>query len=120
MAITPITRPQSVALSNNNVIINGNIGNDPYASSNKDVIGNIDVEIKLDNSGNVRLDLFSHAEDRYSTYTDAENSQRSGVGIVYQKEFNSFKELLKGKSKAQKAYIRQERERRKALKSQKK
>ena len=110
----------STQLFNNRVIINGNIGNDPYASSNKDVIGNIDVEIKLDNSGNVRLDLFSHAEDRYSTYTDAENSQRSGVGIVYQKEFNSFKELLKGKSKAQKAYIRQERERRKALKSQKK
>ena len=93
--------------------INGNIGNDPYATSNKDVIGNIDVEIKLDNSGNVRLDLFSHAEDRYSTYTDAENSQRSGVGIVYQKEFNSFKELLKGKSKAQKAYEKQVREKRK-------
>ena len=103
----------STHLFNNRVIINGNIGNDPYATSNKDVIGNIDVEIKLDNSGNVRLDLFSHAEDRYSTYTDAENSQRNGVGIVYQKEFNSFKELLKGKSKAQKAYEKQEREKRK-------
>ena len=103
----------STQLFNNRVIINGNIGNDPYATSNKDVIGNIDVEIKLDNSGNVRLDLFSHAEDRYSTYTDAENSQRSGVGIVYQKEFNSFKELLKGKSKAQKAYEKQVREKRK-------
>ena len=108
----------STQLFNNRVVINGNIGNDPYANSNKDVIGNIDVEIKLDNSGNVRLDLFSHAEDQYSTYNDAENSQRSGVGIVYQKEFNSFKELLKGKSKAQKAYEKQEKEKRKAAKNQ--
>lgn len=99
----------STQLFNNRVIINGNIGNDPYAQSNKEVIGNIDVEIKLDNSGNVRLDLFSHAEDKYSTYADNNNSQRSGIGIVYQKEFNSFKSLLRGKSKAQKAYEKQER-----------
>ena len=99
----------STQLFNNRVIINGNIGNDPYAQNNRDVIGNIDVEIKLDNPGNVRLDLFSHAEDQYSSYNDNNNSQRSGIGIVYQKEFNSFKSLLKGKSKAQKAYEKQER-----------
>lgn len=110
----------STQLFNNRVTINGNIGNDPYAQSNKDVVGNIDVEIKLDNSGNVRLDLFSHAEDKYSTYNDNNNSQRSGIGIVYQKEFNSFKSLLKGKSKAQKAYEKQEREKRKKLKRQEK
>ena len=106
----------STQLFNNRVIINGNIGNDPYANSTRDVIGNIDVQIKLDNSGNVRLDLFSYAEDQYSTFNDAENSQRSGVGIVYQKEFNSFKELFKGKSKAQKAYEKQEKKKRKAAK----
>ena len=106
----------STQLFNNRVVINGNIGNDPYANSNRNVIGNLDVQIKLDNSGNVRLDLFSHAEDKYSAYNDAENSQRSGVGIVYQKEFNTFKDLFKGKSKAQKAYEKQEREKRKAAK----
>ncbi len=106
----------STQLFNNRVVINGNIGNDPYGNSSRDVIGNIDVEIKLDNPGNVRLDVFSHAEDQYSTYNDNNNSQRSGVGIVYQKEFNSFKSLLKGKSKAQKAYEKQERARRKEQK----
>ena len=99
----------STQLFNNRVIINGNIGNDPYAQNNRDVIGNIDVEVKLDNPGNIRLDLFSHAEDQYSSYNNNSNSQRSGIGIVYQKEFNSFKSLLKGKSKAQKAYEKQER-----------
>ena len=106
----------STQLFNNRVVINGNIGNDPYAHSDRSVIGNLDVQIKLDNSGNVRLDLFSHAEDKYSAYNDAENSQRSGVGIVYQKEFNTFKDMFKGKSKAQKAYEKQEREKRKAAK----
>ena len=104
----------STQLFNNRVIINGNIGNDPYGTSRNDVVGNIDVGIKLDNTGNVRLDLFSHAEDQYSTYNDNSNSQRSGVGIVYQREFNSFKSLIKGKSKAEKAYKKQERARRKA------
>ncbi len=110
----------STQLFNNRVIINGNIGNDPYAHSERSVIGNLDVQVKLDNSGNVRLDLFSHAEDKYSTYNDAENSQRSGIGIVYQKEFNSFKDMFRGKSKAQKAYERQEREKRKAAKNRRK
>jgi len=110
----------STQLFNNRVVINGNIGNDPYGNNNRNVIGNIDVEIKLDNSGNIRLDLFSHAEDQYSTYNDNNNSQRSGVGIVYQKEFNSFKNLLRGKSKAQKAYEKQERAKRKKAQSQQK
>ena len=107
----------STQLFNNRVEINGNIGNDPYGNSSRDVIGNIDVEVKLDNSGNMRLNFFSHAEDQYSTYNDNNNSQRSGVGIVYQKEFNTFKSLLKGKSKAEKAYQKQEKEKRKQAKA---
>lgn len=106
----------STQLFNNRVVINGNIGNDPYANSNRNVVGNIDVEIKLDNPGNTRLNLFSHAEDQYSSYNDNNNSQRSGIGIVYQKEFNSFRSLLRGKSKAEKAYIKQEREKRREQK----
>lgn len=106
----------STQLFNNRVLINGNIGNDPYGNNNRDVIGNIDVEVKLDNPGNLRLNLFSHAEDQYSSYNDNNNSQRSGVGIVYQREFNSFKNLIKGKSKAQKAYEKQERQKRKEAK----
>jgi hypothetical protein len=38
------------------------------------------------------------------------------VGIVYQREFNSFKNLIRGKSKAQKAYEKQERQKRKEAK----
>jgi hypothetical protein len=102
----------STQLFNNRVLINGNIGNDPYSSSsNRDVIGNIDVEVKLDNEGKIRLNMFSHAEDQYSSYSDNGSGQRNGVGIMYQKEFNSFKELFRKKSDAEKLFNKQERER---------
>lgn len=103
----------STQLFNNRLLINGNIGNDPYSSeNNRSVIGNIDVDIKLDRNGRLRLSLFSHASDRYSNYLD--DSQRSGVGISFQQEFNNIKEIFKRKSKEQRDYERREKEERKA------
>ena len=84
----------STQLFNNRVVVNGNIGNRQYTSSSKNnVVGDIDIEIKLDRSGAVRLTLFSHSADEYTNYLD--DSQRNGVGITYQTEFNSFKQLFK-------------------------
>ena len=82
----------STQLFNNRVIINGNIGNRHYySSSNSDIVGDLDIEIKLNRQGQLRLTLFSHSADQYSSYLD--RSQRNGAGIVYQEDFNSFKEL---------------------------
>lgn len=111
----------STQLFNNRVLINGNIGNDPYSSSSKrDVIGNVDVEVKLDNEGKIRLNLFSHAEDQYSSYSDNGSGQRNGVGIKYQKEFNSFRDLVRKKSKVEKLYIKQEKKKEKEAKKREK
>lgn len=85
----------STQLFNNRVIVNGNIGNRQYMSStDESVVGDLDIEIKMDKSGQVRLNLFSHSADQYTNYLD--NSQRNGVGVTYQKEFNSLKDFLKG------------------------
>lgn len=94
----------STQLFNNRLLINGNIGNDPYASntSNRGVIGNVDVEYKLNKSGRLRMAVFSHAADQYSNYLD--DSQRSGVGVSYQQEFNKLRDIFKKKSKEQKEY----------------
>ena len=93
----------STQLFNNRVIINGNIGNDPYTGNNgRDVIGNIDVEVKLDKNGKLRMNFFSHATDKYSNYLD--ESQRTGLGIAYQQEFNSFGDLFRKKTPEQKAF----------------
>ena len=97
----------STQLFNNRVIVNGNIGNKQYQSGNtqNEVVGDIDIEIKLDRSGSFRLNLFSHSADSYTNYLD--NSQRSGVGLTYQTEFNSlgqfFRNMFMSKAKRQAA-----------------
>ena len=99
-------------LFNNRVVVNGNIGNKQYNTGNtqNDVVGDLDIEIKLDRSGSVRLNLFSHSADQFSNYLD--NSQRNGVGIMYQTEFNSFRtffrNLFSNKAKRREAKMLEE------------
>ena len=85
----------STQLFNNRVVVNGNIGNQRYSSgnSNSDVVGDLDIEIKLDRPGLFRLNIFSHSADQYTNYLD--DSQRNGIGIAYQQEFNSFREFFR-------------------------
>ena len=114
----------STKLFNDRVSVNGVIGNRQYSThgNNQDVVGDLDVEIKLDNAGEFRLNLFSHSADKYSNYLDY--SQRNGVGVGYQKEFNTlrsfFRNLFMSKKKRQEmqALPRPE-ERKKTLKIQK-
>lgn len=83
----------STQLFHNRVNINGSIGNQQYMTggASTEIVGNVDVEIKLNKSGKLRLNLFSHAADKYSNYLD--QAQRNGMGIVWQEEFNTWKEL---------------------------
>ncbi len=84
----------STQLFNNRVIVNGNVGNREYnGSSGGDVVGDLDIEIKLDKPGQVRLNIFSHSADDYTSYLD--NTQRNGVGIAYQREFNRFGDFFR-------------------------
>lgn len=82
----------STQLFNNRAVINGTIGN-RQRSGNEDVVGDIDIEVKLDKTGQLRLTLFSHSADDYTNYLD--NSQRSGVGVAYQKEFSTLSEFFR-------------------------
>ena len=58
-----------------------------------EVISDIEIEIKLDRSGALRLNIFTHSADQYTNYLD--NSQRSGLGLAYQREFNKVSEVFK-------------------------
>lgn len=71
---------------NNRLIINGNVGNSETSSSNW--AGDFEAEIKVDKQGKLRITLFTRSADTYSNYLD--NTQRSGFGITYQDEFDSF------------------------------
>lgn len=84
----------STQLFNNRVIVNGAIGNRQFGgSTTSDVVGDLDIEIKLDKAGELRMTLFSHSADEYTNYLD--NSQRNGAGVAYQKEFRNIKTLFK-------------------------
>ena len=84
----------STQLFNNRVIVNGTIGNRRlYGTATEEVTGDLDIDIKLDQPGTVRLNLFSHSADQYTSFLD--NSQRNGVGIAYQREFNTFKQFFR-------------------------
>jgi len=82
----------STQLFDNRVIVNGSFGNRKSnfvgGSSNSDMVGDIDIDIKLNKPGNLRLNLFSHSADEYSSYLDY--SQRNGAGISYQREFGKW------------------------------
>ncbi|MBR5836273.1 MAG: translocation/assembly module TamB domain-containing protein [Bacteroidales bacterium] len=102
----------STQLFNNRVVVNGNIGNKQYSTSGtqNEVVGDLDIEIKINRSGAFRLNLFSHSADQFSNYLD--NSQRNGVGLMYQTEFNSFGRFLRNifssKAKRQEAKMQEE------------
>lgn len=103
----------STELFNNRVVVNGTIGNREYSTTGKtSVVGNVDIEIKLDRQGNIRLNLFSHAADDYSNFLDT--SQRNGGGIVYQREFNTFKQFFRtlfvSRKKRQEEFVRESRD----------
>ena len=85
----------STQLFNNRVVVNGNIGNKQYEGGGvqNDVVGDLDIEIKINRPGTIRLNIFSHSADQYSNFLD--NTQRNGGGITLQTEFNSFRQLLK-------------------------
>ena len=83
-------------LFNNRVEVNGSVGNRQSTTGTStygDVVGDLDIDIKLDKKGQVRLNLFSHSADEYSAYLD--NTQRNGGGITYQKEFNTWGEFFR-------------------------
>ena len=86
----------STQLFNNRVIVNGSVGNRKYKTSTNpggDIVGDLDIEIKLDNPGHLRFNLFSHSADEFANYMDL--SQRNGVGITYQRDFNNLADFFK-------------------------
>ena len=88
----------STQLFNNRVVVNGSLGNrnDKYATSagsTGDIVGDLDIEYKLDKEGQFRISAFSHSADDNNNFID--HSQRNGLGVSYQNEFNTFGEFLR-------------------------
>ena len=80
------------------------------------MVGDIDIDVKLDRPGQLRLNMFSHSADEYTSYLDY--SQRNGMGITYQNEFNKWSDFFKNmfhsrkKRRQQEASVAREEEKR--------
>lgn len=84
----------STQFLDNMISVNGSLGNRKFSStSDENMVGDLDVTIKLNKSGHFRLNLFSHSADDYTNYLD--NSQRNGVGISYQKEYDTLRSFFR-------------------------
>ena len=85
----------STQLFNNRVIVNGTVGNRQMLSglTTNEVAGDINIEVKLNRSGSLRLKGFSRSADQLSAFLD--NSQRHGGGFSYQLDFNTFRDLFR-------------------------
>jgi hypothetical protein len=82
----------STQIFNDKVTINGNIGNSNSQDRANDIVGDFDVNIRLDNKGKLQLKAFTRSNE-YLVYEDSRNTQ--GVGIFYREDFNTFSGLLK-------------------------
>ncbi|MCK9254574.1 MAG: hypothetical protein GX793_10085 [Bacteroidales bacterium] len=90
-------RELEVALSttflNDRLLINGNVGVGENKSSTSNLIGDIEVQLKVNQEGSFRFKGFTRANPE----TQAElGPYTSGVGVFYTEDFDSFGELFKG------------------------
>ena len=81
----------STQVLNNKVTINGNVGYGKYHTNTSKMVGDFDLDIKLNNSGTIRAKAYTHSNDDL-IYESSPTTQ--GVGISFREEFNSFGELI--------------------------
>lgn len=81
----------STQVFNNRVTINGNVGYGKYQTNTSKMVGDFDLDIKLNNTGTIRARAYTRSNDDL-IYETSPTTQ--GIGLSFKEEFNSFKNLL--------------------------
>ncbi|MCU4163587.1 translocation/assembly module TamB domain-containing protein [Carboxylicivirga caseinilyticus] len=82
----------STQVFNNRVTINGNVGYGQDNTRTSNLIGDFDVDVKLNQSGTLRGKAYTVTNNDI-IYT--ESPTRQGVGISFKEEFDSVRELMR-------------------------
>lgn len=84
----------STQIFNDRVSLNGNIGNNvnPESSTSSQIVGDVDVRVKLTPNGKIQLKAYNHSNNDL-IYETAPYTQ--GVGLSFKEEYNSFNDLLR-------------------------
>ena len=78
-------------LLNNRLLINGNFGYRDNPMANTNFVGDFEAEWLVTRSGEIRLKAYNETNDRYYTRT---NLTTQGIGIIFQKDFEKWSELM--------------------------
>lgn len=82
----------STQIFNDRLLINGNLGISDKKFNNENLVGDVEVQWKLNKKGTIRLKGFTRKntdiEAEYGPYT-------TGAGIFYTEEFDTFGELMR-------------------------
>jgi hypothetical protein len=82
----------STQIFDDKVTINGNLGTNSNKNQDNDIVGDFDVNIKIDQKGKLKLKAFTRSND-YLSDNASRNTQ--GVGIFYKEDFNTVGELFR-------------------------
>ncbi|MDR3118080.1 MAG: translocation/assembly module TamB [Mediterranea sp.] len=78
-------------LLNNRLLINGNFGYRENPLANTNFVGDFEAEWLLTRAGDIRLKAYNKTNDQYYTRS---NLTTQGIGIIYHKDFDIWKNLL--------------------------
>ncbi len=92
-------------LLNDRLLINGNFGyRDNTLTNTSSFIGDFDVRWRLSENGNTFIKAYNQTNDKYFTKATL-NTQ--GIGLTYQRDFDSWKALFRRKMKEEKNSVKQ-------------
>lgn len=77
---------------NNRVTINGNVGYGKYQTNTSKMVGDFDLDIKLNRSGTLRARAYTRSNEDL-IYESSPTTQ--GIGLSFKEEFNKLNELIR-------------------------
>lgn len=77
---------------NDKILIDGNLGVPVGTKTQSNVIGEVKVEFLVDDEGRLRYTVFNRQNE--VQYSQEEEGYTQGIGLVYQIDFNSLKEMF--------------------------
>lgn len=84
----------SSQLLNDRLIINGNFGyRNDLNMKREAMVHDVDIEYLLNNAGTWRVKAYNHYNEKF--YYTSEVAQTQGFGIIYKKDFDGLRDLLK-------------------------
>lgn len=87
-------------LLNNRLLLNGNFGyRESLYRNNNNFIGDFDIQYVLNKARTISLKAYNQTNDRYFIQSSLTTQ---GIGLMFQKDFNKWKELFRNKKRQKK------------------